>query len=125
MKFNVSEKEIKELQFKFKNKDIIIIDESSFIGIKSICILDHVLRKVRDPNIVFGSFKIIFLGDYQQLSCVKDFDIYQPSTADKIAKILKSANDELPEDEVYNENNNDDNNDDNNNELNDNQRDNI
>jgi hypothetical protein len=56
---------------------------------------------------------------------VKDFDIYQPSSADKIAKILKSANDELPEDEVYNENNNDDNNDDNNNELNDNQRDNI
>jgi hypothetical protein len=72
MKFNVSEKEIKELQLKLKHKDIIIIDESSFIGIKSICILDHVLRKVRDSNIPFGSFKIIMLGDFQQLSCVKD-----------------------------------------------------
>ena len=52
--------------------DIIIIDESSFVGIKAICILDYVLRKISNIDAKFGNFKILYYGDFCQLNCVKD-----------------------------------------------------
>ena len=43
-------KEVAELRRELGNKDIIIIDESSFIGINALCILDEILRKVAGNN---------------------------------------------------------------------------
>lgn len=40
MTYNISEFDIKEFQKDLEGVDIITIDESSFIGIKAICILD-------------------------------------------------------------------------------------
>ena len=40
MSYNISDLEIKDLQKSLEGKDIIIIDECSFIGIKALCILD-------------------------------------------------------------------------------------
>lgn len=72
MNFNITDLDIKEIQKDLHDVDIITIDESSFIGIKAICILDYVMRKLKDSDKPFGGYKILFFGDYQQLSCVKD-----------------------------------------------------
>lgn len=72
MSYNLSSFEIMEFQKELEGVDIITIDESSFIGIKAICILDYVLKKISTIDKPFGGYKILFFGDYQQLSCVKD-----------------------------------------------------
>lgn len=54
MKYDMSVKEIDELKKEMKGKDIIIIDESSFIGINALCILDNTLRKVANNDKEFG-----------------------------------------------------------------------
>lgn len=59
MKYDMSVKEIDELKKEMKGKDIIIIDESSFIGINALCILDNTLRKVANNDKEFGGYKII------------------------------------------------------------------
>ena len=55
MKYDMSPKEVAELKRELGNKDIIIIDESSFIGINALCILDEILRKVSGNDTEFGS----------------------------------------------------------------------
>jgi hypothetical protein len=55
MKYDMSPKEVAELKRELGNKDIIIIDESSFIGINALCILDEILRKVSDKDTAFVS----------------------------------------------------------------------
>ena len=63
MSYNISDLEIKEFQKDLEGVDIITIDESSFIGIKAICILDYVMRKIRNKDLPFGGYKILFFGD--------------------------------------------------------------
>ena len=58
MNYNIGVLDIKELQKDLEGIDIIIIDESSFVGIKAICILDYVLRKISNIDAKFGNFKI-------------------------------------------------------------------
>ena len=60
MKYDLNDKEIKILQKELKYKDIIIIDESSFIGINSLCIIDEILRKVSNKNIEQGGYKVVY-----------------------------------------------------------------
>ena len=77
--------------------DIIIIDESSFIGIKAICILDYVLRKISNIDSKMGNFKVLYYGDFCQLNCVKDFDIFKPRSTEEIEKILNEGWEDLEE----------------------------
>ena len=70
------------------NKDIIIIDEGSFIGINAICILDNALRKVADNDLKFGGFKIICCSDFNQLKCVGDTEIYKPESEEIIDTMI-------------------------------------
>ena len=50
----MSPKEVAILKKELGDKDIIIIDESSFIGINALCILDDILRKVKENNLPFA-----------------------------------------------------------------------
>ena len=50
MSYNITDTEIKNFQKELEGIDIIIIDESSFIGIKALCILDYVLRKIANND---------------------------------------------------------------------------
>lgn len=75
MKYDMKPKEIDELKKELGNRDIIIVDESSFIGINAICVLDDILQKVANNNESFGNYKIIWLGDFNQLKCVGDKEI--------------------------------------------------
>ena len=97
MSQNISDLEIKEFQKELEEVDIITIDESSFIGIKAICILDYVLKKISNKDKPFGGYKILFFGDYQQLSCVKDYDVFKPRNTEEIEKILSEDWQELAE----------------------------
>ena len=91
MSYNISDIELKNIQKEMEGKDIIIIDESSFIGIKSLCILDSVLQKIACNDKAFGNFKVVQTGDFQQLSSVKDQDIQKPQSSDEIQKIIDEA----------------------------------
>jgi hypothetical protein len=50
MKWEMSVKEINELKVEIGNRDIIIIDESSFIGINGLCVFENCLRQVGNKD---------------------------------------------------------------------------
>ena len=75
MKYDLSNYDISELKRKLGNKKIIFIDESSFIGINSICLIDNSLRKVGNKDLPFGGYQIIYTGDILQLKTVGDVEI--------------------------------------------------
>ena len=96
MKYDLNDKETKDLQKEIGSRDIIIIDESSFIGINSLCILDEILRKVGKKDSEFSKFKIIYCGDFNQLKCVGDTEIYKPEDED-VVETMVNHNKQLEE----------------------------
>ena len=93
MKYDLSDNQISDMQKKLKDKNLLIIDESSFLGINTLCLLDYVLCKVKNTDLPFGGLQIIMLGDYQQLKCVGDFEIFKPQKSHKIEDLVKSTED--------------------------------
>ena len=44
-----------------------------------------------------GNFKVLYYGDFCQLNCVKDFDIFKPRSTEEIEKILNEGWEDLEE----------------------------
>ena len=98
MSYTASDDQIAETQQMLVNTKIIIIDESSFIGINTLCVLDYILCRVRQamnkskdisPE-PFGGFQIIMFGDYQQLKCVGDFEVFKPQSTQTVNEMTEA-----------------------------------
>ena len=93
----MDQKEVDNLRKDIGSRDIIIVDESSFVGINAICILDDVLQRVGNNKKPFGGFKILWFGDVNQLKCVGDKEIYTPENNDEIIDTLLEHNNIIEE----------------------------
>ena len=68
-----------ELQLRFKNCGLLVIDEKSMIGQRTFIKIDQHLRKARPhkQDQIFGGLSIILLGDFKQLPPVGDTALYK------------------------------------------------
>lgn len=55
-----------------KTVDILVIDEISMFGKKMVDLLDYIFKKIRRNDRPFGGIRVLFTGDFMQLSPVKD-----------------------------------------------------
>jgi ATP-dependent DNA helicase PIF1 len=62
---------------KIMNVQLLIIDEISMLGGLYLEVLDHVFKKVRGNNNVFGGIRVLFTGDFLQLPPVNDVYAFQ------------------------------------------------
>ena len=70
-----------ELQLKFKHCGLLVIDEKSMIGQRTLMRIDKHLRAARPhkQDQIYGGLSIILLGDFKQLPPVCDTAIYKRS----------------------------------------------
>ena len=67
-------------QVRLKDTRVIILDEVSMLGAKTLIAIDKRLREISgNGDVVYGGFCILFVGDFQQLPPVGDKPIYDPS----------------------------------------------
>lgn len=62
---------------KIMNVELLIIDEISMLGGLYLEVLDHVFRKIRSNEEVFGGIRVLFTGDFLQLPPVNDVYAFQ------------------------------------------------
>ena len=70
-----------ELQTKFKNCGLLVIDEKSLFGQRTLILIDKHLRAARPQkqDQIFGGLSIILLGDWKQLAPIGDKSLYSRS----------------------------------------------
>jgi len=73
----------KRLQREWKDVRLLIVDEFSMLGGRSLYWLDDRLRQIRPQlaNLPFGGMSIIFVGDLGQLPPVLDCPLFRPDIA--------------------------------------------
>ena len=67
------------MQSKFEGIEYIIIDEMSMVGLNMLYVLHLRLNEimaVNDPDVIFGGKNVILIGDFAQLSPVRDESLY-------------------------------------------------
>jgi len=101
MKWEMNSTELNELKTEIGSRDIIIIDESSFIGINGLCVFENALRQVGQKDKLWGGFFIIYCGDFNQLKSVGDLEMYKPEQEDTIENML--IHNDIIEDELNGE----------------------
>ena len=71
---------LRELQESFKGCELIVIDEKSMIGQYTLYMIDARLRQAKPAqgNQPFGGVSIILMGDFAQLSPVRDQPLFMP-----------------------------------------------
>lgn len=76
-------KELQDLQRKYKNLKVLIIDEISMVGKLTFRDLNKFLRQIKNSNQDFGGVSVLLVGDLFQLPPVKQSTIFQnPSLTD-------------------------------------------
>jgi ATP-dependent DNA helicase PIF1 len=65
---------------RWKTTDLLVIDEVSMLGKKTITLVDQVGRNLRKNNKPFGGIQIILTGDFSQLPPVNDSFCFQSET---------------------------------------------
>ena len=68
---------LQTLQRKFRNCQLLIIDEKSMVGLEMLNIIDQRLRQIKaEPTKYFGGISIIIMGDFGQLPPVADKTLF-------------------------------------------------
>lgn len=59
---------------RLKSTDVLIIDEISMVGAKTLEAVDYITRKIRKPDSIhpFGRMRLIVIGDFYQLGPIND-----------------------------------------------------
>lgn len=52
---------------RMRDTSILIIDEISMLDARTLDVVDHVCRKVKEPSLPFGGMQVVFVGDFFQL----------------------------------------------------------
>ena len=73
----VSRSRLHTLQIRYQFLQVVIIDETSFLGSNFLCLVDYRLREIRASTLPFGGLTVLFFGDLYQLPPVKDRLIFQ------------------------------------------------
>ena len=67
----------KRLQDELKHLRVIFIDEKSFVGCRMLYEIDARLKQIFDrQELPFGGVSVVLVGDFKQLSPVKDYPLY-------------------------------------------------
>ena len=69
---------LRELQDKFKNSELLVIDEKSMVGLYMLYIIDKRLRDIKPNNahLPFGGVSVILMGDFAQLPPIGDKPLF-------------------------------------------------
>ena len=78
----LSDKQISDLQIKFKFLKVLLIDEVSMVGQKTFENLNIELQKINRKNQSFGGVSVLLIGDFFQLVPVSQQSIYSPKDLD-------------------------------------------
>jgi ATP-dependent DNA helicase PIF1 len=74
---------LKHLQKRFKNVSLVVIDEISMVGLKTLYWIDQRLRQIAGKmHLRFGGISVLLVGDFAQLPPVGDTPLFQPPKAD-------------------------------------------
>jgi ATP-dependent DNA helicase PIF1 len=87
-----SPKVVKELQQRFKDLKLLIIDEFSMIGKNLLVSLDRRLRQATGKEEVMGGVNVVFSGDLQQLPPVCDTALYVKPSVENSNKLYADEN---------------------------------
>ena len=66
---DLSQDALRDLQSKFKNCKLLVIDEKSMVGLYMLYQIDKRLKEIKstNSNILFGGISVILMGDFAQL----------------------------------------------------------
>ena len=65
-------KKNKETFQRWKDCDILVIDEISMLGLSTLELLDRIAKVIRNSTLVFGGIQVVFSGDFLQLPPIDD-----------------------------------------------------
>jgi hypothetical protein len=77
----LSSETLKRLQDELKHLRVIFIDEKSFVGCRMLYEIDARLKQIFDKqDVPFGGLSVVLVGDFKQLSPVKDYPLFTALT---------------------------------------------